>query len=349
MRNPLIDIAKGLGILLVVFGHNWIIVHDQALLYRLIFSFHMPLFFFLSGVVSSDTGDLRSYLLKRADTLLKPYFVVLTIWGLLRIAQTGQSWRAYFSGLLYGTGYTIEWTPLWFLPHLFLSLILLALLLRLSRRWPQRTLWLCVVAAILLLAGVYALDGIAQIDKSRYIAWNPWLNNHSDDFPGLPWSLDLVPITCAYLLAGYLLKARVMALRFHLTGFILALTLFAVLHGVFSDSMDLHLRHYGNLWVSAAQSALGIYLCLSVAVLLLQLPRIAAVLTYLGSASLFILIFHSWFEWKVFNVLAARLHADYLSAMIAFVAGVCVPLILLVIVQRSRYLRAVMLPGASGR
>jgi fucose 4-O-acetylase-like acetyltransferase len=54
-----VDLAKGVGILLVVFGHAWRgvaeagLIQDQALFQavdRLIYTFHMPLFFFLSGL-----------------------------------------------------------------------------------------------------------------------------------------------------------------------------------------------------------------------------------------------------------------------------------------------------------
>ena len=58
-RVGYIDIAKGIGIILVVMGHN-----DFALIspfaHKLIYSFHMPMFFFMSGLfwsypVSVDT------------------------------------------------------------------------------------------------------------------------------------------------------------------------------------------------------------------------------------------------------------------------------------------------------
>jgi fucose 4-O-acetylase-like acetyltransferase len=48
-RVAYIDIAKGIGIILVVMGHN-----DFALIspfaHKLIYSFHMPMFFFMSGM-----------------------------------------------------------------------------------------------------------------------------------------------------------------------------------------------------------------------------------------------------------------------------------------------------------
>ena len=44
-RVEWIDAAKGIGIILVVLGHIWLIGPGQ----KIINSFHMPLFFFLSG------------------------------------------------------------------------------------------------------------------------------------------------------------------------------------------------------------------------------------------------------------------------------------------------------------
>lgn len=51
MKNRIsyIDIAKGIGIFLVIWGH--IILSGPA--YNIIYAFHMPLFFFLSGFVFS--------------------------------------------------------------------------------------------------------------------------------------------------------------------------------------------------------------------------------------------------------------------------------------------------------
>ena len=45
-RNLLVDVAKGIGIVLVVLGHSGI-----EFGHYLIYMFHMPLFFFLSGML----------------------------------------------------------------------------------------------------------------------------------------------------------------------------------------------------------------------------------------------------------------------------------------------------------
>lgn len=46
IRNPLYDNAKGFGILLVIWGHLFSL---NGIPFSIIYSFHMPLFFFISG------------------------------------------------------------------------------------------------------------------------------------------------------------------------------------------------------------------------------------------------------------------------------------------------------------
>ena len=68
-----IDIAKGIGILLVALAHNDLAGY-APLLYHWIYSFHMPLFFFLSGLFFKPEIGFIDLLRRRFDSLLKPYF-----------------------------------------------------------------------------------------------------------------------------------------------------------------------------------------------------------------------------------------------------------------------------------
>ena len=90
MENRLawIDIAKGVGILLVVIGHcipdaaspSGISVPVYKIMHQVIYSFHMPLFFFLAGYLTyKETYDWRgigTFIKKRFNRLLVPYFIV---------------------------------------------------------------------------------------------------------------------------------------------------------------------------------------------------------------------------------------------------------------------------------
>lgn len=80
-KLPWVDVAKGLGILLVALGHLtngdgegvWLPALDG--LHYALYLFHMPLFFFLGGVVLHVRGrDLGSFARRRARGLLVPYY-----------------------------------------------------------------------------------------------------------------------------------------------------------------------------------------------------------------------------------------------------------------------------------
>ena len=76
-----IDNLKGFAILLVVLGHCIqfrMPGYDDNMAFRFIYSFHMPLFFIISGYVSYKADILiKTLVAKRARQLLFPYFV----WG----------------------------------------------------------------------------------------------------------------------------------------------------------------------------------------------------------------------------------------------------------------------------
>ena len=83
---PEIDVCKGLGIILVVFGHALKQTGDTNTVFQIllsfIYSFHMPLFFMVSGFVSKKileftaNGERMKYIKSRAVRLLVPYFAV---------------------------------------------------------------------------------------------------------------------------------------------------------------------------------------------------------------------------------------------------------------------------------
>ena len=86
MKN--IDCLKGIAILLVVLGHsiqylygNEVAFHNR--LFNYIYSFHMPLFMFISGFVSYKIYVSWDNIKKRAYQLLPPFFICPLIASLL--------------------------------------------------------------------------------------------------------------------------------------------------------------------------------------------------------------------------------------------------------------------------
>ena len=87
-RDSIIDAAKGYGILLVFLGH---LVYYDSPLFRVIFNFHMPLFFALSGMTFSPEkdADIKAIFKRLWNTIGIP-FVFFTFLGTLICAITGR-------------------------------------------------------------------------------------------------------------------------------------------------------------------------------------------------------------------------------------------------------------------
>lgn len=75
MRIQYIDSLKGAAILLVIIGH----ICSHGMINSIIYSFHMALFFMLSGIVCNNNNNIKDFLIKKARTLLLPFvtFVLL--------------------------------------------------------------------------------------------------------------------------------------------------------------------------------------------------------------------------------------------------------------------------------
>ena len=336
-RNITIDIAKGLGIVLVVLGHNWI-AQENTELFEIIFSFHMPLFFFLAGVFVGDNNNIIDFIIKKTDALLKPYFVVLLVLGLVKISvlkMTGKGINfdvgEYFYGVVYATGNTIEWVVLWFLPHLFITSVASFCVIKIINKNSNRPELLTFFSVVILFVGIHWIN----------IFWNPVVPLDKNfigvsGYPGLPWSIDLIPITSAYLILGYLIRSKVTRFSFDIYGFILSIVFFALFHYFFNEKIDFNLRIYGDPIISTTQAFLGIYLILSLASLINKHEIIARGVAYIGSGSFYILIFHVIVQLKAFNVMMRVSSNIFLNAFVGLIFGVLVPLIFFRISRRSK-------------
>lgn len=134
-RLAWVDAARGLGIILVVYGHA---LRGQitARLYpasaltvwqdQLIYAFHMPLFFFLSGLFAGVGTRTEGFVARRFRTLAWPYLLWSLIQGLMSIAGSRYANTPVSPDALWRIG----WQPIgqfWFLYALLLCNLLLLL------------------------------------------------------------------------------------------------------------------------------------------------------------------------------------------------------------------------------
>lgn len=129
-RDKVLDITKGIAIILVVIGHNYMI---SVPIRHLIYSFHMPLFFLISGYLYKPKS-VKASLIRDVRYLLVPYFITCALavaFYCLTYLKSGVSaqLRYYFLATFCGSGIPHEckiWANLpiigaiWFLPALFI-------------------------------------------------------------------------------------------------------------------------------------------------------------------------------------------------------------------------------------
>ncbi len=124
-RISYIDMAKGIGILLVVFGHS---AFPTPEVNQWISSFHMPLFFLLSGILLAHTNahekPMQKLISKKARTILVPYFCFSILSILFTAILDTASFGTYLPNALIQMFVFYGISVLWFLPALFFGEII---------------------------------------------------------------------------------------------------------------------------------------------------------------------------------------------------------------------------------
>ena len=198
-RIDALDAAKGIGILFVVFAH--MNMAEPSLTF--IYSFHMPLFFILSGMVfhPEKFGTLKSLVQNRIKTLICPYILFCVLGFLYEIGYSFAckiliDKSADFPALVWRFLYSVVWapysqkyftdfnTPLWFVPCLLLVEVMFYLLLKWEGKGNKK--------AVIVTTAV--LTGIGWLMES---GWIPF------DFSILPWNFSSACFSLGFFAIGY--------------------------------------------------------------------------------------------------------------------------------------------------
>ena len=184
-RDSRLDVLRAWGIILVVAGHN----HSPFFDY--IYTFHMPLFFFISGFLryNATQNGWKLFLKNRTKSSLLPY-VLFWIFSMLIYGELVSFFTMHkpllidinsIKGLVLGGRWLYDYSnnfALWYLQLFFIASILFEMIVRLSG------------AKTVLLGGLLSLflTKIVQI----------WL-------PGRPiFHINVLPAAIAFMAIGYL-------------------------------------------------------------------------------------------------------------------------------------------------
>jgi len=136
-----IDISKGIGIIFIIYAHM-LGGNDFR---HLFYSFHIPLFFFLSGAVYNPRKYINfpTFFKKSAKGLLLPYLIFAFIFFILWLIKlkTNNIFSLeiikQFLSIFYANSNNnlmAFYNILWFLPALFVTRLLFALIFRFSSK-----------------------------------------------------------------------------------------------------------------------------------------------------------------------------------------------------------------------
>ena len=304
VREPWIDSWKGLLILLVVLGHVAGGAYHMATgsgvslaqsVYRVIYMFHMPAFFVLSGVVWNRHNEgIMTFAAKKAYRLLIPY-LIFGIGGLLLFLalnsigvsmDSGVSTTTYYTGtkgnsvwiqvigLVHASGWPNEQglrmnSVLWFLPCMFTVLMFYRFLYLDSDRYR----WIILTVSFLF----------------SFISVPAWL----------PWGISKLPYYLFFVILGRNLKPGLLNLLGR-TSWWIWMGMFVVYVGVVSMLPPLETVRGFFLWRLSFRvlTIIGIFLSAT----LVKVFNLRC-LSLLGSMSMGIMLVHKYFvtalQWKI--------------------------------------------------
>jgi fucose 4-O-acetylase-like acetyltransferase len=322
-RIEYLDIARGIGILLVVLGHN-----DfgaiSPFFHQVIYSFHIPLFFFLSGYFIDTALPFFDYFKKRFHSVLKPYLFTIFLIYFASVSFEKMGFQTAIGRIiksLYGSGYYIDWVQLWFLPHLFVvslyAFLFIAIVSNLRNRWVTWAILFVTLAISVLFLRVFYPFSISIFGKQV-------------ELYGLPFSLDVMLLSGFFFILGNQIRQMTSEKTFDSILLLLGTGIGLIaLNAFFPYRVDMAVRVYESFLVNTAEAILGILFVLTLSRQIdLHTQRLAMLFKYLGSLSLIILIFHVpiqafWSE----KVLAVTNHFP-LSILIGFMMGVLGPILI---------------------
>lgn len=270
-RNHTIDILRGIAIFWVVFGH----VTHLPELRTYIWGFHIPIFFFISGLLfrKEKFDKFTDFLKSRLKNIVLPYAIfylaTLVYWILIERHSRGAdvSVESQLIGLVYGTydmRYMMFNGALWFIPCLFSMEMLYWFVSKCSKRIYLIGVLIC-----------FYIIGLVLKDNA------PWL----------PWGLCAAFIGIVFYGIGDMCKLIVLSNNIKFWGALkyLIFTLILIIQVVALPwtGADLASLKVGNVWLYIPISMLGVTLYCGIASTISH----NKVIEYLGVNSLVIFAF----------------------------------------------------------
>lgn len=340
-RNFTVDVVKGMAICGIVLAHSSL---KQAL-----FPFvsamgycSIPLFFFLSGVFLSTRQSFSTFLYRKTDILMKPYFAVLFLYFIFMLFSDLPLPEASFSGILYASGKSIPWIfiPMWYIPITWLTFVAAYLLIKNTNidEWHIIVKFAWVI--ILIGLGWFLLP---EFWDQTYTLFGTYRYH----FEGLPFSADLLLVSLAFMLTGYFLKDKAKSFKMSWLIFFIASMTFLYIFNNTHIRLNLFDRAFDNPAMTISAAICGAYSLFSISELICKSAWLSKIFIEIGRASLFILIFHLFIHASgrmLMREYAPQYYSPYIYSSIIYPFSIAIPILLKKGLAKTRITSLIFLP-----
>ncbi|WP_425863879.1 acyltransferase family protein [Arthrobacter sp. TWP1-1] len=277
-RSGAIDAVRVLGIIAVVAGH----VFENPVVRMALYSWHVPIFFFLTGYFWTAGRTLAMEFSKRSMTLLIPYVIWLVLIAAPFVASLilkgefgiGEAMRLVLGGSYVGRPFS----AFWFVTALFVATLLFRLLERVQKFYQ----WVIPVVALAVTYG------------------------YSESVAAIPFSAGVALPCLIFMLAGFTLKGhRELVRRPLMTGATMIFLATLLILTRLSAPLDLKQADFGTPILSVLVAILvsaGLVLVAESLVPRLGL-KTNAWATRIALGGFMVILTHSFFIW-ILNFLA---------------------------------------------
>ena len=279
-RIEWIDIAKGIGMILVIVGHTFALGYSFPL-----YAFHMPLFFFISGLLFKDKKVSFVYYIKsKTITLIKPWFVILLISFLVCMAIP--QWRseltlnAVLADLYTSNTNVFKNSSLWYLVCFYFMLLIFYFVNKIEMTKVASIVFVVIAVGLLWMRELLDLTTLP--------------------FHRLPFKIDSALIALAFFSLAFYFKDIIITFINGKVGFLVIAVVVVISAGLcfFNGWSNINSLDFGKIrlfYYPIALMGIGSVLLVSKALSETKLSLIKSVLSFYGKNSLLIFGFQSLF------------------------------------------------------
>lgn len=310
-RKHWLDIGKGLAMLCIM----WVHIHDLFpwMAGQIIQPFYLSFFFIASGVVFSQKGSFKEFLLNKCRSLLIPLFCLSTISILTsQIVSTGShSLIEDFKGLFLQIRGKDDY--MWFVACLFLSEIIFYFVVLVKNTYTK---WAIYITGLCLSIFLYK-SGV----------------------PSLPWHLETMGVSVFFLGVGYEIHAH----SEQLTKFsgIKYLFIGALLFALLLIFKIVQLKDYNVVQINAYESNALVWTGISMISCFAFIQAIICInrcelLEFIGRNTLIYFAFQTKFQrileivFKKLNFYSLPLSKYYLGILIVVIEALCLAVVAII-------------------